>query len=277
MSSSNLSAAIHLDASSHEVIHFVQITDTHLFIQPEQNFAFLNPEETFLAVLDDIAQNTAHALDFLIHTGDLAQEAVETTYQRYLGHINQLAYPNFRVPGNHDDQALFPFHHDAKTPTIIHIGPWSIILLNTPVTGKIYGQLSAEQLNQLDQLLAAHPEQHIILACHHHPFELASAWLDQHILKNTPDLLAILKKYNHIRACIYGHVHQASDQIWHGIRFISCPSTCLQFKPQHDEFALDHLAPGYRLFELYPNGELNSTVKRIALTIDQVDLNFAGY
>ena len=261
--------------SAEGVIRFVQITDTHLFVNPQQKFAYLNPEQTFLSVLQCVQQLSD--LDFLIHTGDLAQESHPETYQRYLSHIEQLAYPNFRVPGNHDQAALFPFHGSPDAPSIVHIGAWSIILLNTPVAGKIYGHLTDEQLLGLDELLSQFPDQHILLACHHHPFELRSHWLDQHILKNTPALLDVLAKHSQVKACIYGHVHQESDQTWHGIRFISCPSTCLQFKPEHDEFTLDDRAPGYRIFQLYPNGEFDTQVERIDLDFDQVDLNFAGY
>lgn len=261
--------------SAEGVIHFAQITDTHLFLNPTQQFAYLNPEQTLLSVLAELEQQPQ--LDFLLHTGDLAQEAHSDTYARYLAHVARLPYPNFRVAGNHDAPDVFPFHAPPEMPSIVHIGAWSIILLHTPVAEKIYGHLSDSQLLGLAQLLKQFPEQHILLACHHHPFAMASAWLDQHILKNTPDLLDILRQHSQVKACIYGHVHQESAQVWKGIQFISCPSTCLQFKPKHDEFSLDHLAPGYRLFQLYPDGTLSTQVQRIALQLDQVDLNFTGY
>jgi len=35
-------------------------------------------------------------------------------------------------------------------------------------------------------------------------------------------------------------VHQALDQNWEGLRMIATPSTCSQFKPGSDEFAVDN-------------------------------------
>jgi hypothetical protein len=44
------------------------------------------------------------------------------------------------------------------------------------------------------------------------------------------------------------------------------PATCMQFKPKTAEPQLDDLPPGYRWFELYPDGRLETGVERIETT-----------
>ena len=40
---------------------------------------------------------------------------------------------------------------------------------------------------------------------------------------------------------ISGHVHQESDAVMSGIRMLTTPSTCVQFAPGSEDFALDDL------------------------------------
>ena len=62
-------------------------------------------------------------------------------------------------------------------------GKWSIVLLNSAVPGKTDGWIEQAQLQQLDQILSKFQQQYVIVACHHHPFDMQSKWIDQHKLK----------------------------------------------------------------------------------------------
>jgi len=44
------------------------------------------------------------------------------------------------------------------------------------------------------------------------------------------------------------------------VRLLATPSTCAQFLPHADEFAVDPRPPGYRTFELRPDGSLLTEV-----------------
>lgn len=57
----------------------------------------------------------------------------------------------------------------------------------------------------------------------------------------------------------------------------AAPSTCVQFKPRQAEFTLDDLPPGFRWFELYPDGHIVSAVGRAGARPRGVDLLSAGY
>lgn len=254
----------------------IQISDTHLMDEIHREFVHLNPESTFHAVIDNVKLKYPQ-LDLLLHTGDLAQVPVAATYQRYLSYMQDQRIPFYQIPGNHDVADLFPFHNNSNQAHVIHLGTWSMVLLNSAVAGQIDGWVESEQLQQLDEILAQYPQQHFIVACHHHPFEMQSKWIDQHKLKNTEDLTKVLAKYAQVKLVLCGHVHQDSARLWNGIHFLSTPSTSIQFKPLSDKFALDEQAPGYRVVELYENGEFSTQIHRLTDIIQKINHEITGY
>jgi Icc protein len=73
-------------------------------------------------------------------------------------------------------------------------------------------------------------------------------------------VLERLRTLRRVRALTFGHVHQEYDDDYEGIRILATPSTCRQFAPGSDEFAVDDRPPAYRRFELGPNGDLKTEV-----------------
>ncbi|WP_180080865.1 3',5'-cyclic-AMP phosphodiesterase [Acinetobacter sp. YH12201] len=254
----------------------IQISDTHLMDQDDLEFVEMNPEQSFHAVMQQIQQQYP-STDAIIHTGDLAQVPVKQTYTRYLSYMQNLGIPFYQIPGNHDDIDLFPFYQHKNQVHAIHFGRWSVLLLNTAVDGRIDGRIKPEQLQQLDQLLAELQQQFVIVACHHHPFAMQSKWIDQHKLKNPENLTAVLARHSHVKAVIFGHVHQDSCHEWQHIRFFSTPSTCVQFKPFSENFALDDQAPGFRVLHLKANGELETQIQRVQTVRQQINSEISGY
>lgn len=254
----------------------IQITDTHLMDRVELEFVKMKPELSFQAVMHDIQQKHPH-LNAIIHTGDLAQVPVSETYTRYLECMQGLGLDHYQIPGNHDDAEIFPFHNGQNAAHVIHFGTWSVVLLNSAVKGQIDGWIDAEQLQQLDDILNEFPKQHVIVACHHHPFIMHSKWIDHHRLKNTEHLTDVLKRHDNIKMVICGHVHQDSSKEWNGISFLSTPATSVQFKPLSDTFALDDQAPGYRVLELFEDGYFATSVHRVSLGQQKINLEISGY
>ena len=254
----------------------IQISDTHLMNRDDLEFVHMNPEHSFHAVMEQIQQQYPHA-DAIIHTGDLAQVPVKETYARYVSYMQHLGIPFYQIPGNHDDSDYFPFHQSENQAHAIHFGKWSIILLNSAVHDKTEGWIEQEQLQQLDQLLSILHNQFVIVACHHHPFEMNSKWIDRIKLKNSNSLTDILSQHDHVKAVICGHVHQDSLTEWHNIQFLSTPSTCVQFKPLSENFALDEQAPGFRVLHLKANGELNTQIHRVKKVQQKINIEISGY
>ena len=80
-----------------------------------------------------------------------------------------------------------------------------------------------------------------------------------------------------MKAVLSGHVHQAFDVTKKGVRYLTSPSTCVQFKPQSDDFAVDDKAPGYRYLTLTKSGKINTQVERIDIGEFVTDVNATGY
>ena len=83
---------------------------------------------------------------------------------------------------------------------------------------------------------------------------MASAWLDSVGMANGDEFLERLRTLRRIRAVAFGHVHQPYDDDYEGMRILATPSTCRQFAPGSDEFAVDDNPPAYRRISLYTDG-----------------------
>ena len=254
----------------------IQITDSHLMDCAEARFVKMNPEQSFHAVLEDVIAHYPH-IDAIIHTGDVAQVAKPETYARYQAYMQSLGIPFYQIPGNHDDVQYFPFVSPDPIPAVVSLSNWRFILLNSAVPDRIDGWIGTEQLHHLERLLKENQQHDVILACHHHPLDMQSHWIDQHKLKNTKQLTEILEQYHNIKAVLCGHVHQDSLNVWNNIQFISTPATSVQFKPKSEDFALDDLAPGYRSFRLKENGEFETQVHRLTHFTQHINKDISGY
>jgi Icc protein len=93
---------------------------------------------------------------------------------------------------------------------------------------------------------------------------MGSKWLDSVGLANGDEVLERLRTLRCVRALTFGHVHQAYDDVYEGIRILATPSTCAQFKPGSDKFAVDDNPPAYRRIELHPDGEVTTELQWIS-------------
>ena len=96
----------------------------------------------------------------------------------------------------------------------------------------------------------------------------SSRWLDRVGLENADEFFNVLDRHDNVRAVVWGHVHQAYDGMRKDVRLLATPSTCAQFVPHADEFAVDRRPPAYRTLELQSDGSLLTEVvwveKRVA-------------
>jgi Icc protein len=144
------------------------------------------------------------------------------------------------------------------------LGAWRIIMLDTCVPGQAHGRLSAAELIRLAAALASAADRHVLICMHHHPVRLGSRWLDSVCLQNAAEFFAITDRFTTVRAMAWGHVHQQFESRRKGVRLLSVPSTCAQFLPHADQFALDPSPPGYRRLTLCQDGSIDTEVLRVA-------------
>jgi 3',5'-cyclic-AMP phosphodiesterase len=82
-------------------------------------------------------------------------------------------------------------------------------------------------------------------------------------LKNSGEFFEVLDKYVHIKAVIWGHVHQEFNSERNGVRLMATPSTCVQFMPGSDEYQKDGREAGYRYLKLNFSGKIETDTRRL--------------
>jgi len=261
------------------VVQILQISDTHLFADSQQQLLGIATDSSFTAVLNAICENE-QAFDVVLATGDLSQDHTAESYRHFAQKIMMLNKPVYWLPGNHDDQGLMSPELLAAgiRPEMQLVGDyWQIILLDSQVCGTPHGWLSHTQLAQLEQALSQYPEKHTLICLHHHTYPIGSIWLDQHDLKNADNFVKLITRFPQVKAVLCGHVHQEYDQHHEGIRFLTSPSTCIQFQPLSQDFALDMVSPGWRYLQLHPDGSIATQVWRLPPGEFIPDVDSTGY
>ncbi|AAU38300.1 Icc protein [Basfia succiniciproducens] len=251
-----------------DVIRFVQITDPHLFKDEQGELLGVNTQQSLTQVLTELKENQFN-YDFVLATGDIVQDSSEEAYLRFCKSVQQLDKMVFWIPGNHDFQPkmfdiLVQEHGNLSPKKHLLLGDkWQILMLDSQVFGVPHGQLGQYQLEWLDSKLKDNPDRYSLVVLHHHILPTHSSWLDQHNLRNAHELAQVLAQYDNVRGILYGHIHQAMDGTWKDYQIMATPSTCIQFKPDSNVFALDTLQPGWREVELHSDGSIITRVNRI--------------
>jgi 3',5'-cyclic-AMP phosphodiesterase len=243
-------------------IKVIQITDTHIMDDGMPSFNDFDTSASLIQVVEKIKANEPDA-DCVLLTGDLVHEATKTAYQKLADHLSVLTIPLLSLPGNHDVPDLMEYvmgNNGYDTGKTLKIGDWLIILLNTCVSGEQSGELGDSELAFLRTTLESNPNSHCLIALHHHPVSINSTWMDGMALNNPEKFLDIVDDFDHIRGIIWGHIHQEFEMVRNDITMLGTPSTCLQFKPESDAFAIDEKPPAYRKIELKSDGKLETEV-----------------
>jgi len=242
----------------------IQISDTHLYKDKNGTLKGVNTLQSFSDCISHIQKHHSD-MELLLATGDISHDGSEKSYQHWLECAEKLNKPILIIPGNHDDSfqlnSVFSIQACAG---YYDTDSWRFILLDTRVANEDFGYLSETELTRLNNLLEEAENKNILIALHHHPLKIGSAWLDNIMLKNADDFFIQIRKaknYNNIKSIICGHVHQDNLIMAEHIRFYSTPSSCIQFAKNSDEFGLENLAPGYRCMLLDSNGDFKTHIE----------------
>lgn len=260
-------------------LSILHLTDPHILPEPDDTLLGIDTCYYLDKVIKS-ATESSHNFDFCLLTGDLAQHAQAKSYHRLLVSLKKLRIPCMCLPGNHDDfQVMQTILNDKNINCHRQrlIGNWHIIGLNSQLKGSAGGFLAQEELTFLEKILATETQKHVLLALHHHSVPTNSLWMDTMIIKNAAEFLNLIGRYPRVKAIINGHIHQTMDLMKDGLRILTTPSTCFQFKPYSTSFALDDLTSGYRWLKLYPDGTVETGVNYIAEKLIDLETNNQGY
>lgn len=246
-------------------LRIVQLTDTHLRAESGVLLRGDDPERSLAAVL---AQVESEGLpDLFLLTGDLAEDPVADAYMRLRDMVGNTGVPAWCLPGNHDDPELMrtELNRDGlATPRARRVNGWLIVLLDSSVPGETGGELGPGELAVLADTLASYPDEPALIALHHPPVALGSAWVDAIGLADAELLFEVIEANLNVRAVIWGHAHQAWEGEWENVRLLGTPSTGVQFKPGVDAFVHDTRPPGWRVLELHLDGSIDTEVRWLA-------------
>ena len=246
-------------------VRLLQFTDLHLCAEGSGRVKGVETAATFARCLQHARANHS-PVDAVLLTGDLVQDD-SRAYLELAALMATEPGPVHCLPGNHDlpaeMEALLGRPPFDMAP-VQRYGDWTLLQLDSAVAGAAHGHLSAESLGFLDDALARFADSHVLVVLHHQPVPIGSAWLDSIGLMNGPELLQAVARHRNVRGMLWGHVHQSFDGMHGGVAMMSTPSTCFQFVPGRDDFAIDERPPGYRWLHLYPDGRIDTRVVWVA-------------
>lgn len=248
------------------MVQILQLSDTHLFADPQGSLYAVNTRDTLLQVISHAQQNLSD-VDAVLLTGDLVHDESAAGYEALKTIISPLNYPTYYLPGNHDDPSVMNkvlgncAHQNILS---FDVGGWSIVLLDSSIRGKVEGEVSQHTLAKLEEYLQGNSDAPVLIALHHHIIDVDSAWLDALNLRNHSELTNLLEKFPNVKAVINGHVHQEIDAHRNGIRYLGTPATCFQFAIQSENGGIDDRPPAYRHIVLNDDGTVDTTVHYVA-------------
>lgn len=256
----------------------VQLTDPHLFADPQGRLLGMTTRRSFEAVLE-LALVQASPIDALVLTGDLVHDASAQGYRALRDLLDRIGLPYFCIPGNHDSPELMV---DLLGPAVVgpvdlrRLESWNLVFLDSTEPGREGGNLGQTRLAALADLLAKDAPPTLVFL-HHQPVPVNSRWIDTMAVLDGPALIGLCHRHPHVKAIVCGHIHQEFALRHHGFGIFGTPSTCFQFAPEQDDFAIDPIPPGYRELRLYPDGDIQTAVIRLIDYPERPDPLSPGY
>jgi Icc protein len=244
------------------VVRLFQFSDPHLYASENESLRGIETLSALKATLMQAQASAAWPPEAILVTGDIVQDD-PGGYAHFRRMFGTLGLPVLCLPGNHDEPAALRrelSHPPFTVGGYVDFGRWRVVLLDSCIPGSASGRISKEGLSQLDEALRTAEGRHCLVSLHHHPVPMSSQWLDQVGLENASEFLSHIDRHRNVRAIVWGHVHQAYEGLRRDVRLLATPSTCAQFLPHANEFAVDRRPPAYRTLELKPDGSLLTEV-----------------
>ncbi len=243
-------------------LRLLQFTDLHLCAENSGRVKGMETTATFARCLEH-ARAHHSPVDAILLTGDLVQDD-SRAYLELAALMAPEASPVHCLPGNHDlpaeMEALLGRPPFDMAP-VLRYGDWTLVQLDSSVSGAAHGQLVAGEPG----VSSTTPWRGLPTAtcwsyCITSPCPSVRPGWTRSGSMNGPELLQVVARHRNVRGMLWGHVHQSFDGMHGGVAMMSTPSTCFQFVPGRDDFAIDDRPPGYRWLHLYPDGRIDTRV-----------------
>lgn len=257
----------------------LQISDCHLGDTEGEALLGLDTDESLSAVLALVKEHCP-APDLLVFTGDISNTAGPGAYPRLMAAVKQqtdITAPMLWLPGNHDDNQLMKAAVGDGFLASKSLGNWQVSCFDSSIPKAVPGRIEPAELQRSETLLKKHAQKHHLFFIHHHLQPVNCAWLDPQLVANADEVMACWGRYPQLKVVAHGHVHQQQQQSFAHVDILSTPSTCIQFKPNSDDFATGEEMPGFRVFSLDDDGSYETQVYRITQRDLGIDRTASGY
>jgi 3',5'-cyclic-AMP phosphodiesterase len=247
------------------------LSDTHLLGEGLPLYGSVPVDERLRVALERLEASPVnpHAVVF---TGDLADVGEPDAYRRLRAAVEpvvtRMGAELIWVMGNHDDRGaysalLFDEEPSERPQDRVHdIAGLRIISLDTTVPGFHHGELDADQLHWLRDVLATPAPLGSILALHHPPIPTPLEVMAVLELQRQEELAAVIRGSD-IRAILGGHLHYSTHSTFAGIPVHVASATCYTLDLGADADRLLSGVDGGQSFDLvhvYDNVVVSSTV-----------------
>lgn len=172
--------------------------------------------------------------DAILITGDLTSDGEAAVYADFVGMLAGIGAPVYPLPGNHDRRELlrgaFPGIVPETGPIayVIERFPVRVVMLDSLVEGKPFGELGVDQLAWLDATLRADPAAPTLIALHHPPFRTGIDHMDATMLRDAAGLAEVVSRHRQVERVVAGHVHRVIQCRFAGTLAITAPGTAHQ-------------------------------------------------
>lgn len=219
---------------------FVHLTDLHV-LPNEDDLLYGRRTTDKLREVLELVRNMDVRPDFFILSGDLVNDGKEAEYRRLnavLDELREFDAPLILGLGNHDSRIPFRkivlgeettdeskrYYHSTM------FGGLRVIMLDSKLSGAVYGDLDEPQLVWLEKELRKPAPLGNLIAVHHPPVFSTVEPLSDHCL-NSPEGLARTIAGHHVHAVLSGHIHYSHLTAFGGTLSVTTPATAYILDP----------------------------------------------
>ena len=236
-------------------VALLQLSDLHLLADPLASYRGAVPARAFDRALDQALRQCPQSPQWLLLSGDLAQDESWLAYAHLRRRLEKLSIQLAVLPGNHDHPQLLRSclgRQACIAPALVPLGEWQLLLLDSHRPGQTRGWLGQSQLRWAEQVLK-NCRQPVLIAVHH-PID--------HFQSGDSAWLARLSSLADLKVLLVGHIHQHRQDLVGGAVQLACPSTLVQFEAQQPCPLMRSTWPGGRFVELGADGHWRDTLLR---------------
>lgn len=270
-----------------EPIHVVaHLSDAHLVAGGTLQYGAVDTEAHLARALTRL-ERLDPPPQAMVFTGDLADVGEPKAYARLREMVEPVATAIgaqvIWVMGNHDERpaysaALFGVESDSPQDRVYDVDGLRVVAMDSTVPGWHHGELSADQLGWLAEILSDPAPHGTILAMHHPPIPIPMLRLAALIELHDQAALAEVVRGSDVRAVIGGHFHFTSSSTFAGIPVSVASATCYTMDVAPDERLLSGV-DGHQsltMLHLYDDAADNLVVHSVVPLNDALEVTGHG-